>query len=141
MGEQNFILFESHGAPIKAWVRDVPVEPAAIQQLRNVASLPFIFKWVAAMPDVHFGIGATVGSVIPTRGAIMPAAVGRGDRRNAGGLQADWRRDGGAEGSGGNRTHAPPGDLRQGLTRGPVVAGLHFRSERRSRPLLRKGPT
>ncbi len=76
MGEQSYILFQSEGAPIKAWVRDVPIESAAIEQLRNVASLPFIFKWVAAMPDVHFGIGATVGSVIPTRGAIMPAAVG-----------------------------------------------------------------
>ena len=45
------------------------------QQLLNVAQLPFIYKWVAAMPDVHWGIGATVGSVIPTRGAIIPAAV------------------------------------------------------------------
>jgi tRNA-splicing ligase RtcB len=44
--------------------------------LLNVAQLPFIYKWVAAMPDVHWGIGATVGSVIPTRGAIIPAAVG-----------------------------------------------------------------
>jgi tRNA-splicing ligase RtcB len=46
------------------------------QQLLNVAQLPFIHKWVAAMPDVHWEIGATVGSVIPTRGAIIPAAVG-----------------------------------------------------------------
>ncbi len=45
-------------------------------QLRNVAALPFIHKHVAAMPDVHFGFGATVGSVIPTKGAIIPAAVG-----------------------------------------------------------------
>ncbi|MFX8605122.1 RtcB family protein, partial [Acinetobacter baumannii] len=42
----------------------------------NTASLPFIFRHVAVMPDVHFGLGATVGSVIPTRGAIIPAAVG-----------------------------------------------------------------
>jgi len=76
MSEKNYMLIQSDGVPIKAWVRDVPIESAAIEQLRNVASLPFIFKWVAAMPDVHFGIGATVGSVIPTRGAIMPAAVG-----------------------------------------------------------------
>jgi len=54
----------------------VPLEDAAEKQLRNVAALPFIYKWVAAMPDVHWGIGATVGSVIPTRGAIIPAAVG-----------------------------------------------------------------
>src|SRR5204862_7588787 len=54
----------------------VPLEDAARQQLVNVAQLPFIYKWVAAMPDVHWGMGATIGSVIPTRGAIIPAAVG-----------------------------------------------------------------
>ena len=52
------------------------LKPQAKQQPPNVAQLPFIFKWVAAMPDVHWGIGATVGSVIPTKGAIIPAAVG-----------------------------------------------------------------
>ncbi len=54
----------------------VPLEDAARKQLVNVSQLPFIFKWVAAMPDVHWGIGATVGSVIPTKGAIIPAVVG-----------------------------------------------------------------
>jgi tRNA-splicing ligase RtcB len=54
----------------------VPFEDAARQQLVNIAKLPFIHKWVAAMPDVHHGKGATVGSVIPTVGAIIPAAVG-----------------------------------------------------------------
>src|SRR5512145_3560128 len=63
-------------APIKAWISGVPVEHAAQNQLRNVASLPFIHSHIAVMPDVHFGIGATVGSVIPTKGAIIPAAVG-----------------------------------------------------------------
>jgi tRNA-splicing ligase RtcB len=62
--------------PIKAWVEGVPVEDAAAQQLRNVARLPFVYKHVAAMPDVHWGMGATVGSVIATKGAIIPAAVG-----------------------------------------------------------------
>ena len=62
--------------PIKAWTEGVPVEYGAINQLMNTARLPFIFKHVAAMPDVHVGIGATVGSVIPTKGAIIPAAVG-----------------------------------------------------------------
>lgn len=62
--------------PIKAWTNGVPVEEAAQKQLRNVASLPFVFQHVAAMPDVHWGMGATVGSVIPTRKAIIPAAVG-----------------------------------------------------------------
>lgn len=62
--------------PIKRWTRGVPVEDAALRQLANVARLPFIHGWVAAMPDVHWGMGATVGSVIPTAGAIVPAAVG-----------------------------------------------------------------
>ena len=63
-------------APVKMWTRGVPVEDQAKQQLLNTASMPFIFKHLAVMPDVHFGIGATVGSVIPTKGAIIPAAVG-----------------------------------------------------------------
>jgi tRNA-splicing ligase RtcB len=54
----------------------VPVEDGAQRQLDNVVGLPFIFKHVAVMPDVHYGKGATVGSVIPTKGAIIPAAVG-----------------------------------------------------------------
>ena len=66
----------SQGHPIKAWVRGVAVEPEAQRQLENIASLPFIYKHVAVMPDVHLGKGATVGSVIPTTEAIIPAAVG-----------------------------------------------------------------
>ena len=69
--------------PIKLWTRGIDldgqgteIEPAALQQLRNVASLPFVHHHVAAMPDVHWGMGATVGSVIPTHKAIIPAAVG-----------------------------------------------------------------
>lgn len=62
--------------PIKAWVEGVPLEDEAITQLRNVARLPVVGPHVAVMPDVHYGVGATVGSVIPTRGAIIPAAVG-----------------------------------------------------------------
>jgi tRNA-splicing ligase RtcB len=72
----SFDVFESPRAPIKAWTKGVPIEPQAMQQLRNVASLPFIHKHIAVMPDVHWGMGATVGSVIPTVGAIIPAAVG-----------------------------------------------------------------
>ena len=72
----NYQRIKTDGAPIKAWIRDVPVEDAAINQLKNVAQLPIIAGWVAAMPDIHFGIGATVGSVIPTKKAIIPAAVG-----------------------------------------------------------------
>ena len=65
-----------NAAPIKMWTKGVPVEDEALKQLQNVASLPVVFKHVAAMPDVHYGIGATVGSVIPTYRAIIPAAVG-----------------------------------------------------------------
>ncbi len=72
----DHVFTETPGAPIKSWTRGVPVEDQAWQQLRNVASLPFIHKHVAAMPDVHWGRGATIGSVIPTTGAIIPAAVG-----------------------------------------------------------------
>jgi len=72
----GFEVIESDGALIKAWTRGVPIEPQALGQLKNVASLPFIHKHVAVMPDVHWGMGATVGSVIPTVGAIIPAAVG-----------------------------------------------------------------
>lgn len=67
---------DAQTVPIKAWTRGVQVEEAAAQQLKNVARLPFIYKWLAVMPDVHWGRGATIGSVIPTRGAIIPAAVG-----------------------------------------------------------------
>ncbi len=62
--------------PIFGWTQGVPVEEQAMQQLKNIASLPFIHKHVAVMPDVHLGKGATIGSVIPTKGAIVPAAVG-----------------------------------------------------------------
>ncbi len=62
--------------PIKIWSDLHSVESAALDQLTNIANLPFVFKHVAAMPDVHLGKGATVGSVVATRGAISPAAVG-----------------------------------------------------------------
>jgi tRNA-splicing ligase RtcB (3'-phosphate/5'-hydroxy nucleic acid ligase) len=70
------VLEVEGGVPVKAWIRGVSLEEAAAQQLRNVARLPCVHGWVAAMPDVHWGVGATVGSVIPTVGAIIPAAVG-----------------------------------------------------------------
>ncbi len=64
------------GAHVKMWTRGVPVDEKARVQLSKAAAMPFVFKHVAAMPDVHVGIGATVGSVIPTKGAVIPAAVG-----------------------------------------------------------------
>src|SRR5262249_7135211 len=77
MSEATYnVIAPENGVPVKAWTRGVPLEDAARKQLLNAAQLPFIFKWIAAMPDVHWGIGATVGSVIPTKGAIIPAAVG-----------------------------------------------------------------
>jgi hypothetical protein len=72
----NFIEAGERGVPIKAWTKGVQVEDKAMQQVRNIASLPFAFKHIAIMPDVHWGMGATVGSVIATKGAIVPAAVG-----------------------------------------------------------------
>lgn len=64
------------GGLIKAWVDGVQVEEQARKQLHNMAAMPFVHKHIAVMPDVHWGVGATIGSVIPTRGAIIPAAVG-----------------------------------------------------------------
>jgi tRNA-splicing ligase RtcB len=75
MSEYELIEVDE-GVPIKAWTRGVGVEDSARKQLENVAKLPIVFHHVAVMPDVHFGIGATVGSVVPTEHAIIPAAVG-----------------------------------------------------------------
>ena len=74
----NYELLHAEGSatPIKGWVRGVPLEDQAHAQLRNIASIPFVGPWIAVMPDVHLGKGATVGSVVPTIGAIVPAAVG-----------------------------------------------------------------
>ena len=74
--DRNYDVIDTGGAPVKAWTRGVPFEDEAKEQLRNTARLPFVFKWIAVMPDVHRGFGSTVGSVIPTKGAIIPAAVG-----------------------------------------------------------------
>jgi tRNA-splicing ligase RtcB (3'-phosphate/5'-hydroxy nucleic acid ligase) len=74
---KHYEVIHAPGAvPIKAWTHGVPIEDEARQQLINIARLPFIHRWVAVMPDVHLGKGATVGSVVPTVGAIVPAAVG-----------------------------------------------------------------
>jgi len=60
--------------PVKVWTDEI--EETALEQLRNLSQLPFVHKHVAVMPDVHAGYGSTVGSVIPTKSAIIPAAVG-----------------------------------------------------------------
>jgi tRNA-splicing ligase RtcB len=70
------VLQAANGKPIRMWTEGVPVELAAREQLLNTGRLPFIFRHLAVMPDVHLGKGSTIGSVIPTCGAIIPAAVG-----------------------------------------------------------------
>ena len=75
--ENLFDVIEAgNGHIIKAWKRGVPFEEAAVEQLKKTASMPFLFKHLAAMPDCHLGIGATIGTVLPTKGACIPAAVG-----------------------------------------------------------------
>lgn len=76
MAKRNYEVMEAGGVPIKSWTKGVPFEDAAREQLKNISRMPFIHKWVAAMPDVHLGKGATIGSVVPTVGAVIPAAVG-----------------------------------------------------------------
>ena len=74
--EDKSQIIETRGAPIRAWIDGVPVEEQARKQVKNIAAMHFVHSHVAVMPDVHLGRGATIGSVIPTRGAIIPAAVG-----------------------------------------------------------------
>jgi tRNA-splicing ligase RtcB (3'-phosphate/5'-hydroxy nucleic acid ligase) len=74
--EPQFEVIEAGRGMVKAWKRGVPFEEKAIEQLKQSAQLPFVYKWLAAMPDCHWGMGATVGSVLPTKGAVVPAAVG-----------------------------------------------------------------
>src|SRR3954471_8957749 len=61
---------------VLAWADPAEIESVALDQLRNIASLPWVFHHVAAMADVHLGKGATVGSVIAMKDAVSPAAVG-----------------------------------------------------------------
>lgn len=70
------VLKAKDGFPVKMFTDGVPVEDVAKAQLLNTASLPFIHKHLAVMPDVHWGMGSTIGSVVPTIRAIIPAAVG-----------------------------------------------------------------
>ncbi|MCH1919185.1 RtcB family protein [Shewanella sp. A3A] len=71
----NTITAANH-TPIKAWTKGVPFEDKALQQLNNVAALNIVHSHIAVMPDVHLGKGATIGSVIPSVNAVIPAAVG-----------------------------------------------------------------
>jgi tRNA-splicing ligase RtcB (3'-phosphate/5'-hydroxy nucleic acid ligase) len=77
MSELNYEVMEVEGGRhIKMWTQGVPVEDAAREQLARTSTMPFIFRHLAVMPDVHLGKGSTVGSVIPTLRAVIPAAVG-----------------------------------------------------------------
>jgi tRNA-splicing ligase RtcB len=76
MSPTHQVINVEGGAPIRAWTIGVPFEADARAQLERIARLPFIHRHVAVMPDVHLGKGATVGSVIATKRAIIPAAVG-----------------------------------------------------------------
>jgi tRNA-splicing ligase RtcB len=76
MTQYAYEVMKDDGVPVKSWTRGVAFEEDAKKQLKNIARMPFIHKWVAVMPDVHLGKGATIGSVVPTLGAVIPAAVG-----------------------------------------------------------------
>ncbi|WP_338758532.1 RtcB family protein [Massilia sp. METH4] len=77
MNKQNYEVMQVEGGShVKMWTKGVPVEESARAQLANTARMPFIYKHIAVMPDVHLGKGSTIGSVVPTLGAIIPAAVG-----------------------------------------------------------------
>ena len=72
----NDMIEVGGGVPMVAWTHGVEFEDTAKRQVENIARLPFIFRHVAVMPDVPAGVGATVGTVIATKGAVIPAAVG-----------------------------------------------------------------
>lgn len=74
-GEKRMQIIDSK-VPIKMWSDFVSIEEQALAQIKNVSQMPFVHHHIAIMPDAHYGIGATVGSVIPTTGAVIPAAVG-----------------------------------------------------------------
>lgn len=73
----NFEIIDAgNGKFVKAWKKGVKFEDAVVQQLKDMAQLPFVFKYVAAMADAHYGMGGPVGGVIPTKGAVCPATCG-----------------------------------------------------------------
>ena len=66
------VMDNPDGSRVKMWTQGVPVEEAAKQQLSNTAKMPFVYKHIAVMPDVHLGKGSTIGTVVPTLGAVIP---------------------------------------------------------------------
>lgn len=74
--QQNELYEQMFGGKAKFWTGDMEVEQEALNQIRNISNLPILDGHIAIMPDVHFGMGATVGSVLPLKAAVIPAAVG-----------------------------------------------------------------
>lgn len=72
----SYEYIEGKAVPVKAWIHGVAFDTKAREQVMNMSAMPFIHHHIAIMPDVHWGVGATVGSVIPQIGAVIPAAVG-----------------------------------------------------------------
>lgn len=72
----NDVYGKSFGDRVKLWTGDTEIEASALNQIRNLSALPILAGHIAIMPDVHMGKGATVGSVIPTKGAVIPSSVG-----------------------------------------------------------------
>ncbi len=70
------ILTEQGRVPMKIWRGNLELDQAALTQIRNVASLPIVGPHIAVMPDYHVGIGCTIGTVVPTVGAIIPSCAG-----------------------------------------------------------------
>ena len=95
MRTESYQVMSDHpGVPVKSWAKRVAFEEAARQQLRNIAGLPFIYKWVSGMPNMDFGKGATIGSVVPTLGAVSITTVKTSSlpvRARYGRAKAKWR--------------------------------------------------
>lgn len=72
--ETSMKIIKGHNVPIKLWLDDI--EDGALQQAFNLSALPFVFKWVAIMPDAHQGYGMPIGGVLATKGVVIPNAVG-----------------------------------------------------------------
>ena len=99
-----FSFHPTDGVPLKLWDSAMPFEDSAMQQLRNVARLPFVHSHIAGMPDVHWGLGATVGSVMATKGVSHRHVLFRSEQSCANSSQRPaavpmrsssiWRADG-----------------------------------------------
>src|SRR5712692_6401784 len=120
--------------PVKVWTDRI--EPKAIEQLKNTASLPFVFRHVAAMPDVHLGKGATVGSVIATKGAICPAAVGVDIGCGMAAVRTNLR----ADDFGGGTTAKIRSSIERGVPVGNGPGGSHKEPTSGASSWLRRAP-